>query len=262
MGKMWKPEELEYLQDKWGYSSVKAIAKALGRSENAINIKAVKLKLGAHLDSGQYLSLNQLLLTIGVTGGNSYFISTLQKRGLKIKRHKVRNCSFKVVDISDFWEFAEKNKELFDFSRLEQNVLGIEPKWVNIKRNEDVKKNRLQKPHNEEWTPAEDAELIRLLKMHRYGYAELEQRLRRTSGAIQRRVIDLDIKERPVRANPHSRWTDEQKKLVAQLIKKGSSYSTIAFEVGKSTKAVRGMVGRLFGTENLDKARERMKICG
>lgn len=85
MGKIWKPEELEYLQDQWGYSSVKAIAKALGRSENAINIKAFKLKLGAHLDSGQYLSLNQLLLAVGITGGNSYFFDDEKPKSARVR---------------------------------------------------------------------------------------------------------------------------------------------------------------------------------
>jgi hypothetical protein len=254
----WTVDEIDYLQEHWGYTSIKTIAKNINRSEIAVMQKASKLKMGAHLENSQYLSLNQLLLTVGRRGGNAYSIKLLTEKGMKIKKHKVRNCSFRVVEIEEFWRFAELNKDLFDFSRFERNSLGVEPEWATVKRNEDMKKNRAQKQHSDAWTPAEDAELIRLLKLHRYGYAELEQRLRRTAGAIQRRVIDLGVKERPVKAYNHNKWTKEQKDKLKKLITDGSSYSVIALEIGKSTKAIKGKVYQTFGSENLDKVRRRI----
>lgn len=42
----WKPEELEYLQERWGEVSIPTIAEKLNRTTNAIKIKACRLGLG------------------------------------------------------------------------------------------------------------------------------------------------------------------------------------------------------------------------
>lgn len=257
--KNWTAEELSILDESWGYTSIAAIASKLGRSVNAVKLKASRTGLGSHLHSGTCITFSELLKALGLTGSYSERLHLMTAKGLKIKKHKVNNCSFRVVDIEHFWKFAEKNRELFDFSRFGKNSLGIEPEWADIKRQEDIKKNLLIKPPEEKWTQAEDRELIRLLKMHRYGYAELEERLHRTSGAIQRRIIDLGLKERPVKADNHNKWTDEQKALLEEMILNGSSYTVISRSVGKSSKAVRGYVGRIYGSEKLDIVRKRIK---
>ncbi len=257
--KKWTAEEYALLDDWWGRKSIVTIASNLGRSVNAVKIKAFQKGLGSHLHSGEAITFNELLKALGMSGGYSYRLKTWAEKGLKIRTHKVDKNSFRVVYIEDFWEFADKNRELLDFSRFERNSLGIEPDWVDIKRQNDTKKRRLTKPHNEAWTPAEDAELIRLLRMYRYGYAELEKRLNRTSGAIQRRVIDLNLKERPVKAENHIKWTSEQIDTLIDIISSGGGYSVIALEVGKSGKAVRGKVYSLFGTVKLDEVRKILK---
>lgn len=257
--KNWTSEELTHLDEQWGSKSIAAIARNLGRSINAVKLKASRKGLGSHLHSGDCITFYELLKTLGQTGGYKDRLNICQDRGLKLKKHKVNNCSFRVVDIEDFWEFAEKNRELFDFSRFEKNTLGIEPEWVDIKRREDVKKNALIKQPEERWTESEDRELLRLLKMFRYGYAELEEKLRRTSGAIQKRIIDLGLKERPIKADNHKKWTTEQKSRLVEMILNGSSYTVISRCIGKSSKAVRGYVGRIYGSEKLDAVRERIK---
>lgn len=47
--KQWTEKEEAYLQDKWGTVSIKGLSKALGRSENAIIVRAQRLGCGAHL---------------------------------------------------------------------------------------------------------------------------------------------------------------------------------------------------------------------
>ena len=41
--KQWTEKEEAYLQDKWGTVSIKGLSKALGRSENAIIVRAQRL---------------------------------------------------------------------------------------------------------------------------------------------------------------------------------------------------------------------------
>lgn len=56
----WTQEEEYYLQDKWGEVSIKGIAKTLGRSENAIIVRAQRMGLGAHLHADSRVTANQL----------------------------------------------------------------------------------------------------------------------------------------------------------------------------------------------------------
>lgn len=65
----WSQSEIEYLSEQWGTKSILAISKKLGRSPNAIKLKAYKLKLGSFLDSGDYVSLNQIYAILGMLGG-------------------------------------------------------------------------------------------------------------------------------------------------------------------------------------------------
>lgn len=62
--RVWTADEEAYLQDKWGSISVKSLAKNLGRSENAIIVRAQRLGCGAHLESDVRISLNQLMLAL------------------------------------------------------------------------------------------------------------------------------------------------------------------------------------------------------
>ncbi|MFA1819025.1 hypothetical protein ACDX78_02275 [Virgibacillus oceani] len=44
-GKKWSQEELDYLEDRWGVVSIKGIANKLGRSVNAVKLKAQRTGL-------------------------------------------------------------------------------------------------------------------------------------------------------------------------------------------------------------------------
>lgn len=255
----WTQAEYAQLAEEWGQYSIPTLAKRMNRSETAIKIKASRLGLGAHRSASEFISFNELIKIIGMsrgTNGSNYSWSyqKLKEAGLKIHLHKVQNNSFRMVDIAEFWKFAEKNRHLFDFSRLEENALGKEPAWVKVKRTEDYKRTFAVKPHNFKWTEAEDKELLRLLRAYRYTYPEIAAKLRRSEGAIQRRVNDLGIKERPLKADNHTPWTDKQLQTLGRMMKAGSNYETMSGAIGKSTKAIRGKVFTVYLTENLDKA--------
>ena len=201
--KKWSEAEEAYLQDKWGSISVKSLAKNLGRSENAIIVRARRLGCGAHLESDVRISLNQFMLALyGGTSMGGYTNNRLIRNGLPVKWHRVKKNRFRVIDIEDFWKWAEKNKSLLDFSRFEKYALGAEPDWVDVKRKADYKKLQLHGQHNAAWTKAEDDKLRYLLEKNRYTYSELAQELRHSEGAIKRRILDLGIETRPVRCPP------------------------------------------------------------
>lgn len=62
--KKWTLEEDAYLTEKYGELSIKTIAKNLGRTVDAINVRKVRLHLGSFLDAGDYITFSQLLCTL------------------------------------------------------------------------------------------------------------------------------------------------------------------------------------------------------
>ena len=259
--KKWTQEEYDYLQEKWGQISLKAIAKNLGRTEAAVLIKIQRLGLGAFLESGEYVSWHQLLRAVGYTGGTKYLeTSWIKNRNFPIVEKKVRDCSFKVVRLDDWWKWAEKNQNFLDFSKFEENLLGEEPDWVKEKRRHDFELS--QKYIKTPWTSIEDKRLERLVNQYKYTYSEISKIMRRTEGAIQRRCNDLSLKGRPLRESPHNKWEEWQLEKLNELLDSGVSYEIMAEVIGKSVKAIRGKVYCLYGTEVLDKAREKRKAVG
>ena len=210
------------------------------------------------LNSGDYVTFNQLMREL-TDNGQSYSYqmkSWVKNRGMPIHTKRVNACSFRVVYLEEFWEWAEQHRSFIDFSKLEPLALGKEPDWVAEQRRKDYQSFALQR--KDPWSPDEDNNLIRLLKQQKYGYAELSEILRRSEGAIVRRCRDLGLKERPVRADPHRKggsWSDEQHQILADGIRHGDSYSMIGRVIGKSEKALRGKIYFTYLTEDADKVR-------
>ena len=256
--KKWRPEDDEVLMECWGKFSIPTIAKKLGRSVNAIKVRASKLSLGSSLLAGDFVTLNQLVRALrnaNVSAG--YHVeSWCEKRGLPVHTHRVDTEAFRVVYLDEFWEWAEKHRSFLDFSKMEPLALGAEPDWVPEQRRKDFQAFALQR--KDPWTSDEDSRLKMLLKKQQYGYAELSEILHRSEGAIVRRCRDLGLKERPVRADNHSKdsvWTEGHFQILAEGIRHGDSYPMIGKAVGRSEKAVRGKVYFTYLTEDADKVR-------
>ncbi len=248
----WTEEEKQYLEDNWGTVPIKSIATHLNRSVDAILVKKVKLGLGAFLDNGEYITYRQLLVALNIVGGMSYKnISWIKNKSFPVKYKQVKDCKFKVVYMNDFWKWAEANRGMIDWSRVEKNILGKEPGWVKKQRKADYQKNL--KVKTTPWTVAEDKKLHDLLKQFKYSYTDLSKLLRRTEGAIQRRVVDLGLKERPLKLDNHTKWTPQEYLRLGEMIKQGLSYELMSDELGKSTKGIRGRVYSMYLTESLDK---------
>lgn len=169
-----------------------------------------------------------------------------------MKTKRVRNNTFRIVYIEDFWKWAEKNKASIDFTKMEKNILGKEPEWLESCRRNNYITNSLVK--QTPWTKEEDEHLKWLINQYKFTIKEISNRLQRSCGAIQRRLTDLNIKGRPIKADNHIKWTSEEFDILADLIKEGASYEVMSEIIGKSSKAIRGIVYRMYLTENLTKA--------
>lgn len=254
-GRNWTQEEHDYLAEHWGTTPIPTLCKTLDRSKSAILLKVHKMRLPAFLDAGDYITLNQLLEA--VTGTNSAYSykmqSWVQNRDLPIHYKQVNGNKWRVVYIKEFWRWAEKNRSFLDFSKMEPLALGKEPEWVDDQRRCDHHAFAIQR--KDPWTISDDDRLKAYLKLHRYGYAELSKMLTRSAGAIQRRICDLGIKERPIRADKNNEWTHDNYIALADGIRAGNSYTQIGNIIGRSEKAVRGKVYYTYLTENADRVR-------
>ena len=259
-GRNWKPEEEAWLSENWGTVSVNTICKKLNRSRNAIMVRVNRLGLPPYYESGEYITMHQLILALGYGASDGYKVkSWIQNRGFPVKNKRHSKKVVRVVYLEDFWKWAEKHRSFLDFSNMEPLALGEEPDWVAAQRKKDAKAFALQR--KDPWTAGEDHRLELLLKEHKYGYAELSQMLCRSAGAIQRRCQDLGLKERPVKADnhsPESKWTQTDFEALAEGIRNGDSYTVIGNAIGKSEKAIRGKVYFVYLTENADKVRAYM----
>lgn len=257
----WTKEEETYLRESWGTVSVDGICKHLNRTKNAVTVRVRRLGLPPYLESGEYITFQQLSLAMGLGKSSSKYllISWVKNRGFPLRYKRRGTATIRVVYLDEFWTWAEKNRSFLDFSKMEPLALGQEPDWVPEQRKKDYQAFAIQR--KDPWTPDEDSRLKMLLNQHRYGYAELSEMLRRSAGAIQRRCTDLGLKARPVKADNHGStavWTQKDYDALADGIRRGDSYTLIGKIIGKSEKAIRGKVHFVYLTERQDKVRAMM----
>ena len=259
----WSSSEIEYLSEQWGTKSVLALSKQLGRSPVAIKAKARKLKLGSFLNAGDYVSLNQLYATLGIVGGGEWRNKNwISQYNFPVRYRRVEQKRFRVVYIKDFWEWAFSHQSKIDFTKFEENSLGEEPEWAKQKRKADFEKLFAvsKSATSMKWTPTEDEKLLFMLKTYKYTAEEIAKSLLRSESAVIRRISTLKIPYRPLRNDSHGTpWTEAEKSAVITMIKGNSNYPAISKAMDRhSEKAIRGLVYRLYGTENLDVVRTRI----
>ena len=177
LARNWTREEERFLEDHWGTMSVNNICRQLRRSRNAIMVRVQRLGLPPYFESGEYITMHQLIQSLGYSpSSDSYKVkSWIKNRGFPVAKKRHSQKVVRVVYLEAFWEWAEKNRSFLDFSKMEPLALGEEPLWVAEQRKKDVNAFRLQR--KDPWTSEEDGRLIMLLKMHKYGYAELSEML-------------------------------------------------------------------------------------
>ncbi|MBT2722293.1 hypothetical protein [Bacillus sp. ISL-46] len=245
VGKTWTTDEVNCLEEIWGTVSIKGIANKLGRTVTAVKLKASRMGLIDPRFAFEGITVNQLALAINVSYG-------ILKNWIKIYEFPAKKKVFckknkvLIVSYADFWKWAEKNKQMIDFSRVEKNMLGPEPKWVEEKRNADfIKARKIRKSHNHAWTIEEDNILKGMLSAYKYTYPEIAQRVNRSEGAVKRRIKDLSLKQRPIRLNNHIKYKPEEVELIVTLFDKGHCLEDIASRINKSALGVRGKLERM-----------------
>lgn len=188
--KAWTAEELNYIREVWGEKTVPEIAAKLGRTINAVKIKAVRQGYRGQKWSGEMMSARKVseLLGVDIHTVTDWWIS---KCGLKAKAKRLGESkrTTTIIMFEDLLYFLRTHQELWDSRRIEEYALGAEYAWLKEKRNKDreLPIRRLQK-----WTRYEDGQLI---IMYKRGLAksEIAKRLGRSYASVERRISRLDV---------------------------------------------------------------------
>ena len=233
----WTQEEMEFLKENYGSKTNKSIAKKLNRTEGAVVYKVAKMHLKK--EYGEMLTFNQLAIALGLQSSYSHVKSKLIKNGFRT------NCENKFT-INYFWSWAEKHKQILNFSKFEKNLLGIEPKWVDEKRKLDSS-NPSKVNYNRVWSKSDDALLIQKTKSNRYTYKQLALEFNRTEAAIKKRLNTLGVPYRPLPLDCHIKWTDEENNKLLELNNKGLDSYTIAKILNKSQLSISNRIKKLRG---------------
>lgn len=239
--KRWNYSDIKFLKENWGEMPLSNIAKKLKRTINAIKCKSQRIGLKDQKLYMEEISLNQLEKIIYSKGSGQLQYKSKHNQ-IPFKYRKIVNEKIKVIEMDAFWNWLDKNRHAISLHNTDKYSFGYEPDWVEEKRQADKRAYKYEMRRS--WSAAEDMGLREMLKTYEYGYREISVVLKRTEGAIKRRMLDLKIKERPLKADNHNPWSKWEIEIVRGLYLKGYKSCIIAEYVNRSAIAINGLLER------------------
>jgi hypothetical protein len=241
----WSEEEEKYLEERWGQVSVARIAANLGRSKSAVVNKVSKLGLPRAIYNSDRIPWSQFmraLLGRDYSGGPADTRRQYLAHGFPMHKFKVGSGGksgkiYYMVDIDEFWEFAEGHQKLFNFAKMEPGIFGREPEWAVEKRKRDIRQKNSTPNLGKKWTAVDDARLKKLLNEYKYGYSEIASELGRTEASVRQRISMLGLIARPIKKD-RKNWMDEDIATMERMLSEGSSFAEIAKVLGRSAEGV------------------------
>lgn len=186
----WTKEEIQYLKENWGYSTVRTMATHLNRTRIALIVKSKRVGLKSCYKSGDYLTANGVakLLKVDIHAVTDYWI---KKCGLKctkkVMRLKKKMC---LVEYEDLMKWLSRNQDKWDSRKIKKYGLGYEPEWLRQKRILDSYEPARK---NKKWTKAEDS-LVMLFLEEGKKYEEIAERMNRSASAVEHRLLRITTK--------------------------------------------------------------------
>lgn len=237
--RLWTREEMDLLESRWGTHSIARLSTMLKRTKGAILKKARKMNLGGCYGGDDRLTFCKLIKVITPnTGYRSTIAKLLKKGGLPTKSIQLRKRVVRVVNLDDFWKWAEKNKELINWSNVTENVLGKEPSWVKERRRIDFLNHKLNRRNlRKRWTTQEDEQLRYLITTGK-PVGVIADKLDRTETGIRRRCWDLYLPLPPKEAVKP--WSEQDVQKAVLMKAEGYHISVIAKAIGRSENSVYG----------------------
>lgn len=243
--KRYTESELIYLESSWGNVSVQRIASTLGRTVEAVEAKARKMKLGNPLECKDFLIAVEVEELLGVTR------KTLQKhlhqRGLKHKVKSLKTRKLVTVKYEDLIEWLLNNFKYWDATKVDKLgliAIGMDEKIINKKYIEDTLKNKRKKLTDK------DVEKIKRMYSEFITYKDIATALGKDCSSVKWKIHSL-IKKGEIKSNTSNNrlvrvnnrkdygWAEWQDKILIKEFRNGKTLKEISEMVGKSLSATK-----------------------
>lgn len=225
----WTKEDIEYLEENFGLKSIKALARKLNRSEDAVIIKAKRIGLGGITSTTNYINASQLADAIGAD--RKTVCRWINEKELKAKKTVLaKERTYWRITLKNFWDWAKEHQDCIKWSRFELNSLGKEPSWVEAARKKDLEKPKRQ---DYKWTKEQD----KMLKMYwnaEKKVKEIAEIMNRSVDAVSRRAARIGLSRR----NIELPWTNIEDEMLIDMKLKGMRDVDIAEELGRSHPSI------------------------
>ena len=239
----WSKEAIDYFESNWGVKSLESISKHLNKSADTIEAWRKRHGYPSSREASGYISVNDFAIAVN-KDPQTIYRGWIRDNNMPVKRFKPGTTHVQMmINIDDFWKWAVKKKHFIDFSIIEPGIFGKEPEWVYEQRKRDFKDNT-KKGWARPWTKQEDAALLNDLKLLRYTYRQLTEKLNRSSLGIQIRLAELGIKYRPI---PEERkvWSDADIEKLLKMYNEGNTLSAIGKELDRTEIQVKTKIQRI-----------------
>lgn len=247
-GREWTRDEEAYLKEHYPREGCKPVARHLGRSENAVKLRASRLGLDrrAQIQYHRWTTREILFLEkwYPLKGGN--YVAAKLGISPKSVRVKARNLNIKRKPLLK-WSRHEKDFLWQWYGKIPTNEIAR-----RLKRTPDAVRVKARQMHlrirqGETWNHAELAYLRE--QFDHNSYAEIAEVLNKSVGAVQHRANRLGLKKR----ENFQAWTLEEETNLRRWYQQ-LPVSEIARKLGRSRSSVLGKA-RMLGIQKQMAAR-------
>lgn len=224
----WTKEEEDYLERNVGKKSIPTIAKKLKRSEEAVEAKMYRLGLSdTKLNTGM-LTANALANELHIDAKTVTWL--IERHGLPAKKRATRKTrEYYFIDVKEFWKWADQNRRLIDFRKIEPLSLAPEPDWVE--------EERINPTKQELWTEERVRKLIQLVR-NNVPHKEIAEVLGLELHQVRTKIYYMRSRNKLEQETIGIPWRQEEIDIMYELEKKGYSDGEIAYELGRERKHV------------------------
>lgn len=241
--KAWTKEEVDFLVQNWGILSKKEISEHIHKSINAICVKAQRIGLRDFFYNSEFVTMNELSRIVNHRPMDTYVQEMWLNNDFPMQKVVTKaTAEYKCVKIADFIEWFKDHLELVDLALTEEGCFDIkEPQWLKTKRIAD---KRAYAYRCRDWTSEDDKTLKKMVESQKYNIDEICKTLKRTNGAVKRRMQDLKFQKRPPKKK-RCFWTESEIKTVKKMFLSGFKPCVIAEDLKDRSEAqVTGIIER------------------
>lgn len=171
----WTQEEINYLEKWYEKRGTDYIAKKFNRTQYSIRRKAQSLGLNAYVCFELYVRTIADCFNCDSRVINRW----IDKYNLPCRIVQRGQATCKLIDVKDFWKWAENNKDIIPWHKYELQTILPEPDWLKEAiRNNKIKNNR---------KPITSIEKARVYNMRNQGksFKEIAAELNRTVESVK-----------------------------------------------------------------------------